>query len=77
MTRRTAMLACLAASTDIAAKSMPIPQGLGISISPGQPNRLIIALGSGPYESGSLQIMFQGKIISFTSQEIWDILSQK
>jgi hypothetical protein len=74
MTRRVAFLACLAASIEVVAKGMPLPQGLGISITPGQPNKLIIAFGSSPYEIGTLQLMFQGKTITFTAQEIWDTL---
>jgi hypothetical protein len=73
MTRRTALLTCLIASREIVASG----QGIGISCPPGQPNRLVITLGSKPYEIGSLQVMFEGKILNFTSQEIWDTLSVK
>ena len=73
MTRRTALLACFTASTKVVASG----QGMGISCPPGQPNRLIIAFGSLPYEIGSLQVMFQQKILNFTAQEIWDALGGK
>jgi len=75
VTRRTALLACLGASVPVVAHGMPLPQGgLGVSISAGQPTRLVIALGSVPYEVGTLQLMFQGQVRTFTSQEIWDAL---
>jgi hypothetical protein len=74
VTRRTALLACLGASTGALVHGMPLPQGVGVSITPGQPTRFVIALGSSPYETGTLQIMFEGQVRTFTSREIWDAL---
>lgn len=74
MTRRTALLACLSVVPEVIAKGMPLPQGFGIVITPGQPNRLVISLGNSPYDIGSLQLMFKGEIINFDAQQIWDTL---
>lgn len=75
MTRRVALLACLATSTEIVVKGIPLSQeGLGIAITPGQPNRLIISFGNSPYEIGSLQLIFKGETINFSAQEIWSAL---
>jgi hypothetical protein len=76
LTRRTALLACLAPACAVVGTnpSLVAAQGLGWAQTPGQPNRLVIALGSQPYEIGSLEIRFNGKAKTFTSAELWDVL---